>query len=303
MVVKRLLRTIFEWKAMGWLRFGIFLVLARRERGRLRSTAALFGFQTLDHENMGDLRSSKPYATTAFILGTGASVNEVSDEKLRIIQAEFSIGVNQWIFHPLVPDVYSYEVDPDPRLLAALDRVEVREKLPKILFLAPSKVEDFLNAENLPEFLRNVTYFYRRVNLLTRVPSNIGKDLRRILNLATRFGSRGVLVDNGASIARLIALMIELGFRRIVLVGVDLHNVEYFWFRHPELLKRFGIDSFDTLQTGSRHETLSARTRPFRVDTYVEQFEAEFRDEVEILIESPESLLAQKIRVWRPGAD
>lgn len=288
---------------MGWFRVGIFLGLARRERGRLRSTAALLGFQTLDQKNIGVLRSSKPEATTAFILGTGASVNKVSDEKKRIIQAEFSIGVNQWIFHPLIPDVYSYEVDPDPRLLAALDRVEVREKMPKILYLAPTRIKDFLNAENPPEFLRDVTYFYRRVNLWTRVPSNIGQDLRRILNLATRFGSRGVLVDNGASIARLIALMIELGFRRIVLVGVDLHNVEYFWFRQPEILERFGIDSFDTLQTGSRHETLSARTRPFRVDTYIEQFEAEFRDEVEILIESSESLLSQKIRVWRPGID
>ena len=296
--MKKVLRGVLESVTFSWFRLAVFFVESARERRRLRLIAADLGFPVLTSEKVSSLRARKPEATTAFILGTGASVNQLSEDKLQKIRAEFSVGVNQWIFHDLIPDVYSYEVDPDTRLLDALNREEIREKLPPVLFLAPTKIGDFANADHVPRFLRERTYFYRRVNLWTREVRNIARDLKNIWFLTSRFGSRGVLVDNGASIARLISLLIEMGFRRIVLVGVDLHNVEYFWFEKPELLRRFGIDSFDTLQRGSRHETLNSTTRPFKIDSFIWSLASAFREDVEILVESSESVLARELPIW-----
>ena len=289
---------------MSWARVGIFLWEATRERKRLHSVAETLGLPVFGADALRALRALKPDATTAFILGTGASAADLSDQKLEYIQSQFSIGVNQWIFHPMIPDVYAYEVDPDVRLLQALDRPEVRAKVPHLLFLKPSRLEDFSNASHLPEFIRERSFLYSRVNMWTRRESNIGPDFKRITHSISRRRNPDVLLDNGASIARMIALCGVLGFRNIVLVGVDLNNVEYFWHRRPDYLRKLGIESFGTAQKGRVHETLMSISRPFSIDDYVSGVSAVNEGGARLLVESQDSLLATKIRVWnqeKPG--
>lgn len=254
---------------MSWARVGIFLWEAARERKRLHIVAGTLGLRVFDPNSLRAMRDLKPDATTAFILGTGASAADLSDQKLEYIQSQFSIGVNQWILHPTIPDVYAYEVDPDVRLLKALDRPEVRDKAPYLLFLKPSRDEDFSNVSHLPVFMRERSFLYSRVNIWTRRARNIGPDFKRITNSISRRRNPGILLDNGASIARMMALCVMLGFRKVVLVGVDLNNVEYFWHRRPDYLSELGIESFETAQKGQVHETLMSLHRPFPIDRYI----------------------------------
>lgn len=297
-MVKKMLRSFLELRVMSWSRLGIFVWEATRERRRLRRAAGMLGLPVLDSKAFHELRNRKPDATTAFILGTGASAADLSDQKLAYIESQFSIGVNQWILHPTVPDVYSYEVDPDIRLLQALDRPEVREQAPYLLFLKPSRPEDFSNASHLPQFMRSRSLMYSRVNIWTRRESNIGRDFKSITKLGSWLTKYDVLLDNGASIARMISLCVLLGFREIVLVGVDLNHVEYFWHRKPEYLKRLTIESFGTAQKGLTHETLRASNRPFAIDQYVVEMSSGLREMFHLSVESRFSLLAQNLSVW-----
>jgi len=284
---------------MSWARVGIFLSEAARERKRLRSVAETLGLPVLGSNTIRTLRALKPHATTAFILGTGASAAELSDQELEYIQSQFSIGVNQWILHPLIPDVYAYEVDPDVRLLQALDRPEVRDKAPHLLFLKPSRPEDLANVSHIPEFMLKRSFLYSRVNMWTRKSANIADDFNAISCLSSLQMNSDVLLDNGASVARLIALCQLFDYREIVLVGVDLHSTEYFWHRDPALLD--GVDLKDpiTNQSGALHETLQATNRPFPIDTYVGRVLPKFLARGRTLVvESKSSLLANSIPVF-----
>ena len=283
---------------MSWARVGIFVGEAARERKRLNGVAETLGLPVFGSDALRALRALKPDATTAFVLGTGASVADLSNQQLEYIQSQFSIGVNQWILHPMIPDVYAYEVDPDVRLLQALDRPEVREKAPPLLFLKPSRPEDFSNASHLPEFMRKRSYLYSRVNIWTRRWANIGPDLRTIIGPISAHSKPDILIDNGASIARMLALCVMLGFQNLVLVGVDLNNVDYFWHRKPEYLDRLGYSSLDSGQRGSVHETLSPSRRPFPIDCYVREICAGLDGIVTLMVESKDSLLAHHIEIW-----
>ena len=284
---------------MSWARVGIFLWEAARERKRLHSVAQTLGLPVLGSDALRALRALKPDATTAFILGTGASAAELSGQKLEYIQSQFSIGVNQWILHPMIPDVYAYEVDPDVRLLQGLDRPEVRDKAPHLLFLKPSRPEDFLNASHLPDFMRERSFLYSRANIWTKRQSNIGTDFKLITKSISRRRNPDVLLDNGASIARMIALCAVLGIKKIVLVGVDLNNVEYFWHRRPDIVSRFDLSEFSSGQTGVVHETLSSTTRPFSIATYLAELVRHYPSEqLSIQVESRQSLLASFMGVF-----
>lgn len=283
---------------MSWARVGIFLLEASRERKRLRRTAEAIGLSLFYSDTFEALKNLKPDATTAFILGTGASAADLSAEKLAYIESQFSIGVNQWILHPMVPDVYAYEVDPDVRLLQELDRPQVREKSPLLLFLKPSKREDFPNARFVPDFMKERSYLYSRVNIWTRKERNIARDFVRVTCLLGRLERGDILLDNGATIARMMALVVALGFRRIVLVGVDLDNVDYFWHRAPHLIPVLDGGEFVSGQTGSTHETMTALSRPFPIDTYVFALNQGLGKHFEILVESQESSLARRLRIF-----
>ena len=296
--MKKMLRSFLELRVMSWARVGIFLWEAARERTRLHRVTETLGLPVFGSDALRALRALKPDAMTAFILGTGASAADLSDQKLEYIQSQFSIGVNQWILHPMIPDVYAYEFDPDVRLLQALDRPEVRDKVPHLLFLKPSRPEGFSNASHLPEFMRERSFLYSRVNMWTRRESNIGRDFRGIVSSKLGRKNPHVLLDNGASIARMMALCVMLGFRKVVLVGVDLNNVEYFWQKRPELLAKLGLSDFSSGQTGSLHETLRDQTRPFAIDTFVFSVNRACDGENFISVESEHSLLASTLAVF-----
>ena len=65
--------------------------------------------------------------------------------------------------------------------------------------------------------------------------------------------------DLGNSVTRLIALGLASGFRKVVLLGVDLRNSRYFFEAEPKYLRRYGADTFFTGQTSEAHLTESGQ--------------------------------------------
>jgi hypothetical protein len=61
----------------------------------------------------------------------------------------------------------------------------------------------------------------------------------------------------------MISLGISLGFRRIVLTGVDLNNSPYFWQENPQYDSRRELFPIFSRQVRSMHETQERGRRPF----------------------------------------
>jgi hypothetical protein len=298
-IIRRLARLVLETRAFALVRLFLFTRELKSERERVRQAAEALRLPVFSRAVLEQLRARKPDATTAFILGTGASVAKLDSQDLAYITSQFSVGVNQWILHPMVPDVYAYEVDPDVRLLQMLDREDVKKADPTLLFLRPSIPSQSPNADHIPQFLRDHTFIYGRSNIWTRKPKNIGPDSLSILK-SRKISSEGdILLDNGASIARMAALCFLLGFQKIVLVGVDLNNVRYFWHENQQLIEPLGIKDYETGQKGNTHETLSTTNRPFPIDEFVKGLAASaLLEGVDIFIGSEDSQLAGALPVF-----
>lgn len=232
----------------------------------------------LNSLNLNDLRISSrrtPDVNTFFVLGSGASVEELTSRQFSEIASQRSAGINTWPVHPFVPDILSFESVPTvgdgqdfPRNLSFLHREDIVDKAPAILVLRPRTEEELQHLSVVPQELRQSTYLYGRVTPVTRREDFLAKDIDYFFShLAST--SPGLLLDSGASVVRMIVLGMLLGFRRIVLVGVDLNGSGYFWEKNPRHLANLSGIKPANNQHGTAHETTLTLNRPFSVVTMV----------------------------------
>jgi hypothetical protein len=177
---------------------------------------------------------------TLFILASGSSINELTDEDWRLIAAHDSLGFNFWPIHPFVPTYYFYETcvyEDRAALLAARLRTRREEYSRTVPF---SMIGRWLQMnrprEAFDDDLVARTYFYSAYTL----PSNSARVIAAALRIWGR-RARGRLGDwdhtgilnhrTTADVA--ICFGYLCGYRRLVLLGVDLSNSRYFWETDP----------------------------------------------------------------------
>lgn len=240
-------------------------------------------------------------AETFYIMGSGASIDSLTDEHFVQIASQTSVGINSWGVHQFVPDIYSFESVPwvgdgqdFARAMALLNRNDIRARKPEVIILRPKTALEIENLNVLPDDLRDSVSFYGRVAPATRRSSNLLGDTARYFDhVFPRFPS--VVLDSGASVVRMVVLGIILGFRRIVLAGVDLNGSPYFWENRPEYLLSLAAAPPVNNQLTRTHETLSSLNRPFDVKTMLRALDSFFQTERggQLLVTSPDSALAE----------
>ena len=263
------LRNLLQSKTwLRFIRYRLWWSQANRDQKAVFTIGKKLGFEPLSFGRfrMSDTKSSR----TLFILGSGYSVTELGDHDFDEIREHVSVGINVWMAHDFLPDVYSLEPrSPDISMLERkqnlyraerLNRQEVIAHRPKFLVLrppAPSLAEQFVS---IPDALRERAYMYGRVNLPGVADEIAENELHRFFAKYLReppFSS--VLPDNGASVVRLLFLGLVYRFERIVLVGVDLNRSPYFWY-HPDWLEqRPELAKLFPRAVGVPHETREKR--------------------------------------------
>ena len=279
---------------------------ASRQVASVEKTAAQsFANPLLPLEIGGELKDKEK---TFFILGSGASVEDLVTENFAEISGGVSVGINAWVLHDFVPDIYAYEpvetvMTDHYRTLSYLDRPSILRARPLILVLRPRNKFELNQLEQIPAVLQDRVRLYGRVSPYTRIESNLRRDLPKLANSLNTQKFSPVLLDSGASIIRMANLGLKLGSRRIVFVGVDLNNIDYFWERNPGRLAKYGLSTFQSGQTGQTHETMRTTSRPFPVDVMVEHLArlAKLEFSCDFAVASPDSVLAKVIPVhkWR----
>lgn len=293
-----------------------FATLARRrimrgeaaaEQKFVEGQALAASARSLGSSFLNQVVRPKPSADTFFILGSGASIEELTSQHFEEIGRQRSVGINNWPVHTFVPDFYSFESVPGvgdgqdfSRALQMLSREDIVRAKPGILVLRPKTEPEIDNLRLVPEALKDNVMFYGRITPATRKPSNLVDDIRGFFGaLATSHPS--VMIDSGASVVRMASLAISLGFRNIVFAGVDLTNSQYFWEKNPAYLQGLKSSPPVNNQKAASHETLSTNTRPFSVTDMVRGLSEYVTTDLggKVSVTSKESALAEFLDVYR----
>lgn len=198
-----------------------------------------------------------------FILGSGASVNELTAEQFQEIKEGYSIGLNLWVLHDFVPDAYSFEFiggDASKKLHVIERKLSELGKvghLPILLFKSSLLLDGGHSQIKIPKNMESKVRLYSTARLPFWNESGMSKVLSKVLSQTwlSRL-PKGIIYEKKASIERLTYLAIMAGFKNIIYVGVDLNSTKYFWDEFPEYFQRYGLTSLESGQPkGTTHLT------------------------------------------------
>ncbi len=180
-------------------------------------------------------------SNTVFILGSGPSINAIPKEKWSAITKHDSMACNFWLFHNFVPTFYFCEAIGcrGGKCLEVFRRIAEKraqeyarcirvvtgliEHAPEFdLFRPDSWSGDLYTVYTIPVAARDELEFSHGLRLL------------RSLGLFRNSGRIRFIFKQASSITGLISLAVRMGYKQIVLCGVDLHSGEYF-YQDPEL--------------------------------------------------------------------
>jgi len=306
------LRLVLELPGVGVIRQLIFEREAAAEHRFVHRQALMHNVRVLDPEKLSQSLENTRNRETFFILGAGTSVNALLPEEIEEIGRQCSVGINTWGIHSFVPDMFALESVPwvgdgkdFSRALSLLRREDILGRRPALLVLRPRTGDNHADLHKIPRELFGRVLYYGRVSPTTRESSKLRQDARKLLHtVGTKYP--GVFLDSGASVVRMMGLGIAMGFRKIVLVGVDLNSAEYFWENNPDYdLGSLPLPPVNN-QRSSGHETTISAHRAFSVVEMVkilaEAFEANFG--ARVFVSSSKSELAKYLPKypWVSGA-
>lgn len=283
------------------LRTELAVARARRDAEGTVAIAKNHNFRVLQEDDLIPTKSGE-----LFILGSGPSALDISRALRARMTAGITIGLNSWVLHDFVPNIYSFEqmesddyVSVAAGLSKALLRPEVLDAQPLVLHLRPQKYTPANRLVTIPEALRASTRYYGRFTLETRRIPNLVPDLTRLLRSSLRHEIPNyVLLDSGLSVARMIHLGILRGFESIILVGVDLNSNKYFFEEDASYLQRHNLSEFNPwLSRASSHDTEERKNRHFIASEFLPAIaQASKRlGRAEIFVSSEKSMLFPQV--------
>lgn len=213
------------------------------------------------------------HSDTVFVLATGASINRYQQSRWDTIDRHDSIGMNFFMLHEFVPDLYVMEAMNERHRRLLKVRSDAYRDVPIILKsqlvnLSVRRVQArFRDLEQNPPDVRN--RFYLSLDLLVA-----GHDVPHMYSgyeLMKRFGLFKtkprflLLTKRRGSITYIINLAVRIGYKRIVLCGVDLDHAEYFYDSRREALEAEGLPVPPNPHDGTVHDTYDPRKHPVTV--------------------------------------
>lgn len=307
--IKKVVRLLVESRVASPIRSNIVFRETRAENAIVAHKASYAGVRVFSPRSFSESMTMKPNADTFFILGSGASIGDLTPANFEEISRQRSVGINNWGIHPFVPDIYSLDSVPwvgdganFRRSLDLLHRGDIIAAQPQILLVRLNNEDEVRQIETLPAELRKSVHYYGRVMPATRRVSNLPEELRKVVGfLESEYP--GVVLDSGASVVRMVGIALALGFRNIVFAGVDLNNTNYFWegpnFSHDGPADSLPVNN----QTGDEHETTKTSIRPFSVLDVLRAFSAVISRDFggQLYVSAPQSALADFLPLYPWG--
>jgi len=176
---------------------------------------------------------------TVFILGGGASINQISQEKWKIIGEHDSIAMNFWLAHPFVPKIFLFENIRPGEDLELMFRVfhdlldrrafDYRNTVKIISELAPLSCRQLVL--DVPKAFRPHLYIGHSANIVARDEKELVAGIRYMIRQGA-FEPRDHIAWHlkcGGSVLAALSMAVCMAYSRIILCGIDLGNAEYFY--------------------------------------------------------------------------
>lgn len=236
----------------------------RSETRRVARVASLRRKAGLPALSLADARARKR-SDTLIVLGSGRSITRLSASDWdRIGRSHDTIGLNFWMLHPFTPTFYQFEAGPTPERTRQFEDFlsERADRLASVLMIYKDMERHQLDLTRLPAHSVASLRVMNKVNLPVDDPDRLLRALRIVRGL--RLTERtGLWVFARASIVQAMTFGATLGYRRIVLAGVDLNDTRYFWDEDPAL------SWFGNAQPGAVHRTMDPGVAALPVDQVV----------------------------------
>ena len=268
---------------------------------KLRYTCARYGFKRLRTATFGHESIHKD---TFFILGSGATINDLSPSDWAAISSGFSVGLNKWLIHDFIPDAISLEKNLSKTFYEAIlnDRRLIGSRLKYIIY--PS--DYILEYQGFPYIINDL--MAEKIVLFNAARNSSYKDLKSIdeLHKSNNFWelgknklAQGLLLDLKGSIYRLTQIALLSGYKKIVYCGVDLINNDYFWDEGSFLLKRGVQNPNKSILHSNIHLTDSNVGNTVPISEIIRSLNAKASlMGVELSVASKKSKLADFLPIW-----
>jgi len=177
-----------------------------------------------------------------FVLGTGPSINRISEARWRAIAQYDTLGMNFWLYHRFVPRLFFFE---------AIDRRIWPETYSAFTPLAARRAADYVSVIKVvmelyragPQFIRDLGPQWK-TNLYAvdplQAPARNAKELAYALRFFERKGlfapeARALcFFKHNTSLSLILGFAVRMRYRKVVLCGMDLKTNEYF-YQDPQL--------------------------------------------------------------------
>jgi hypothetical protein len=193
---------------------------------------------------------------TVFILGSGPSVNDFAKEQWEHISKHDSIGLNWWPLHDFVPTYYYTNYPRDPRIFKRFARTlgpKIKRDYGDTLFLVSGDrarcrgIHPRVFPDIFPDNANLCFYAYPKPIRFENEPKHA--------DFADGVFHRGALT-------LALDLMLKIGYRNVVLVGIDLNDRSHFYDKRPEMAWQFetGYRGGDSPEEVKRIPSVSEET-------------------------------------------
>ncbi len=165
----------------------------------------------------------------AVFLGSGSSVNDITEKQWEKLKKFDLWAVNNWVYHPfIVPDVYGIELKGYDWQIVK-DRLDEKwEQYKHVNYItvnpAAKKIRwSIVDAIGHPEESKVFIYEYTERGLHPK------KNPGGIIDANYPVNSTRYVKSYDASLSLIIDMMYKFNYKYIILVGVDMSNGLYFW--------------------------------------------------------------------------
>lgn len=199
----------------------------------LRRYARKKRLQTIDQLDVKAYKQSD----TVFILGSGASINELTTSDWEKVRAADSIGFNYFLVHDHVPTYYFYETPYSSLYFDFFVKTwNTKSALHKTLPLIVQYAHYYKRGYSLKGLKHDSqhTFFNIPHRYSTLNKSKLSKILQRELSGKAGSCDFSRIIHHRGSVSYLIAFAYLAGYKNIVLLGIDMNNHNYFYEEKQE---------------------------------------------------------------------
>ena len=256
-------------------------------------------------------------SNTLFILGSGSSINNVSKKKWEKIRKNDSIGLNRWPIHPHKPTLLVFElpwadnVEYTKEYLNLLRKTKKKYKdVPKIIKGISLSSLKHVRFELIPDFLLD--------NLLLASDTGFGGIVDWNSRPETNRELLGYLLSNGffktgylgaqykkrGSVSFTLHLAKALGYKNIVLCGVDMDDRGYFFTNNDKYDDEdIPMHGKSNLHQGSIHKTVNPEYGQITLDKVILNMNNIVlkKSNIKLFVESESSLLYPSLPLYDWG--